>query len=57
MIWMRELLEKLKKAQVEAVERGQRQFVFEGQDVLVAYAKYLIEYLEGVLKPREGARR
>ena len=42
-----ELLAKLKRQYRHAVEVGQDQFVFEGHDILVAYAKYLIEYLDG----------
>ena len=30
----------------KAVEENQVYFTFEGQDVLVKYAKYLIEYVE-----------
>ena len=56
MIWTRDLLEKLKKQQAAAVDKKLMSFTFEGQEVLVAYAKYLIEYLEVTLKP-QGVRR
>jgi len=36
---------KLKRAYQSAMRQGKMQFTFEGQEVLVAYAKYLIEYL------------
>lgn len=48
----RPMLERLKKAKQEAEQAGQQQFTFEGNDYLVAYAKYLIEYLDKAL-PRE----
>lgn len=35
----------LRRAYTHAVETAQEQFVFEGKDILVAYAKYLLEYL------------
>ena len=40
-------LAKLRKAYGAAVASGAEQFEFEGHPLLVAYAKYLIEYLEG----------
>jgi hypothetical protein len=30
----------------EAVQNGEKQFVFDNHDLLTAYAKYLLEYLE-----------
>jgi hypothetical protein len=36
----------LKKKYDKARMEGHEQFQFEGQTILVAYAKYLIEYLE-----------
>lgn len=47
MNWTRPLLEELK----HAVEGRSRHDVihFHGQEVLVSYAQYLIEYLEGML--------
>ena len=35
----------LKRAYERATKDGETQFKFEGHDVLVSYAKYLIEYL------------
>lgn len=35
----------LRKAYADAVKRGDDVFIFEGHEVLVPYAKYLIEYL------------
>lgn len=43
-------LERLKKAQEEAIASGQVVYVFEGHRLLVRYAKYVIEYLEDRLK-------
>lgn len=45
-----EKLKRLKKARASAVERGDTQFTFEGKEVLVSYAKYMIEYLETQLE-------
>ena len=39
-------LEELKMAYNKAVESGETQFVFKENNLLVSYAKYLIEYLE-----------
>lgn len=38
--------EQLRKAYNAARDAGQEQFKFEGRDVLVAYAKYMLEYLD-----------
>jgi hypothetical protein len=37
---------KFKKMYNQALKAEKTSFVFEGQEVLVAYAKYLIEYLD-----------
>lgn len=37
---------KLRTAYNRAVREGKIQFTFEGHELLVAYAKYLIQYLE-----------
>ena len=42
-------LRRLKIAYDKAVKAGVSQFEFEGEDLLVSYARYLLEYLEGVL--------
>jgi len=42
-------LEALKKAYAQAVSAKQESFMFEGQELLASYAKYLIEYLSGKL--------
>ncbi len=44
--WDRPKLKRLKKAQAAAIEQGQEVYVFEGNELLVAYAKYLIQHLE-----------
>jgi hypothetical protein len=40
----------LKVAYEKAKAAGKESFVFEGNELLVSYAKYLIEYLEGQFK-------
>lgn len=40
-------LKQLKRAYNSAIKAKEEKFNFKGQDVLVSYAKYLIEYLEG----------
>lgn len=40
--------DKLRKAYAKAVKEGRAQFKFEGHELLVSYAKYLIEYLTSV---------
>ena len=42
-------LKELKNKYEEAVASGAEQFVFQGADLLTAYAKYLIEYVEAQL--------
>ena len=41
-----ENFKQFKKAWLAAVDAGDAQFVFKGQDVLTSYAKYLVEYWE-----------
>ena len=50
MIFDKNRLDDLKLARDAAVSAGEVSFVFEGVEILVAYAKYLIEYLEGKFK-------
>jgi len=38
---------RLKAAYRKACDAGETQFTFDGHELLVAYAKYLIQYLEG----------
>ena len=45
-----EKLKQFKVFYVMAKDRGVESFEFEDKVYLVSYAKYLIEYLEGVLK-------
>lgn len=42
-------LRRLCAAYETAVAAGATQFTFEGSELLVSYARYLIEYLEGAL--------
>jgi hypothetical protein len=44
-------LKELKLAYNWALAQGHQQFEFEGQQILVSYAKYLIQYLELKFKP------
>lgn len=41
--------EDLEKSYNEAIKENKIQFIFEGQTLLVAYAKYLLEYLKPLL--------
>jgi len=40
----------LKKEYKKAVDSNQETFMFDGKELVVGYAKYLIEYLDSVLK-------
>jgi len=40
----------LKVHYAKAVKDGEKQFTLEGHDFLVAYVKYMIQYLESVCK-------
>jgi hypothetical protein len=44
-------LAQLKDHYTMAKRRGADQFEFEGHPIIMAYAKYLIEYLESQFKP------
>ena len=44
--------ERLRKAYTAAVEAKLEVFNFDGRDLYVPYAKYLIEYLDNVLAPQ-----
>jgi hypothetical protein len=44
-------VERFRKRYERAVREGEEVFKFEGKDILVGYAKYVLEYLEGKLKP------
>ncbi len=52
--WTKPKLERLKKQTRLAGESGDESFWFKDEEkkheILVSYAKYLIEYLEGVLR-------
>ena len=48
----RPTLARLKRAYNKACEAKLDSFVFEGHELLVAYAKYLIEYLEDRFNPQ-----
>jgi hypothetical protein len=43
--------DRLRLAYDRAVAEGLEQFRFEGRDWVVAYAKYVLEYLDGQLGP------
>lgn len=38
----------------KAVSAGDEQFKYKDTDILVAYAKYLIEYMETIMKGERG---
>jgi hypothetical protein len=44
------LFRKLKTAYRNAIRQGQDVFIFEGNEILTQYAKYLIEYLQTKFK-------
>ena len=46
----REVFKEFKKAYNKAVGAGELSFIFQGEGVLVDYAKDMIEYHEGVRK-------
>lgn len=49
--WDRPMLERLKKAYDVARVTAKDTFMFEGNEFVIGYAKYLIEYLETKLPP------
>ena len=48
--WTPAILARFKKAHAKAVADKADTFIFDGNEFVVSYAKYLIEYLNGVLK-------
>lgn len=50
MNWTKPKLRVLEKAYKQAVADDVALFTFEGHELVTAYAKYLIEYLKGILK-------
>jgi hypothetical protein len=49
-------LKALKKKYTEAVKDNKETFIFEGNEFLVSYAKYVIEYLENKLSCEESLK-
>lgn len=47
----------LRTAYENAVREGKEIFSFDGNDYVQGYAKYLLEYLEGVIGPREQPKK
>lgn len=45
----REALVRFKQAYVAALQAKRYSFMFDGQEVLVAYAKYVVEYAENAM--------
>lgn len=45
-------LKKLQKKYKKAIKNGQTKFVFNKQELLVDYTKYLIEYMQSQLKEK-----
>ena len=50
--WTRPMLARFKRDYASAVKRNVDVFTFDGNEYLVAYAKYLIEYLANVFPER-----
>lgn len=50
-------LKLFKREYQRAIASGETSFTFKGREVLVAYAKYMIEYLETVRFPHFKGRR
>ncbi len=50
MTFTKEKLSELKKQYNVAIENNLEVFIFDGSELLVSYAKYLIQYLETQLK-------
>jgi hypothetical protein len=48
--WTPAMLARFKKAYDKAVAEKADTFMFDGNEFVVGYAKYLIEYLNGVFK-------
>lgn len=44
--WPRDLVKKFKEHYEQALKDGKPSFKFQGQDILVKYAQYLVEYAE-----------
>jgi hypothetical protein len=44
-------VERLRAALTEAKALDQQQFVFDGHDLVTAYAKYMLDYLDSKLAP------
>lgn len=49
---MKYKLSELKKARDKAIEEGKDQFTFKDNELLVSFAKYLIQHLENVYEAR-----
>ena len=45
----RETMVEFKKIYLEAVKKNREHYIWDGQEVLTSYAKYLIEYAENQL--------
>ena len=48
--WTRPMFARFKIAHKKAVDEKKESFMFDGNEVVTSYAKYLIEYLGGKLK-------
>lgn len=47
--WDKLMAKRLKKRYQQAVENGEKDFTFEGNEFVTNFAKYLLEYLESRL--------
>lgn len=45
---------KFRRAYERAKKAKRKQFIFDGQEVLVSYAKYYLEYIEKVVNSTKG---
>ena len=57
MQWTTAMVRQLKLDQADAVARKAESFMFFGRQMMTAYAKYLIEYIDGVLTLPDKPKR
>jgi hypothetical protein len=57
MHWTPEMLRRFKIAYAKALEESVETFPFQGHDFVPGYAKFLIEYLEMVMKGERDEKR
>lgn len=52
--WTPAMLRRMKTAYKAAVEGGRDTFVFDGNEFVTSYAKYLIQYLDSLFGNKQG---